>query len=125
MGFEQGIVAKGGEDRRKAPQRAEDRYFLHGETAQANWAGESHKVGIVNISPSGIMISALISPHEGEPIELVFASGDKVACTVRWVIEGRIGLEYAGDMAAPDYVRENIAATRAGPHAISGRRLPG
>src|SRR3712207_8450409 len=50
-------------------------------------------VRVVNVSASGVMIESGIMPRIGEKVGLEFEGFDRLDGTVRWVKQGRIGLD--------------------------------
>ena len=81
------------EERRATNQRREDRF--HGVVDRATIVFRRKKtlVKVVNVSPSGLMVESSIMPRIGEPIALEFEGFDRIEGVVRWVRQGRIGLD--------------------------------
>ena len=81
------------EERRKTNQRHEDRF--HGVVDRATIVFRRKKtlVRIVNVSGSGVMIESHIMPRIGEVIRLEFDNFEPLQAVVRWVKQGRIGLD--------------------------------
>jgi hypothetical protein len=52
---------------------------------------------VVNVSSRGAMIEAAIAPHIGERIDILFSAESPTRCAVRWIRDGRIGLEFIGE----------------------------
>ena len=86
------------EERRATNQRREDRF--HGVVDRATLVFRRKKslVRVVNVSPSGVMIESNIIPRIGETVGLEFEDFDRLEAVVRWVKQGRIGLD-VGDAA--------------------------
>jgi hypothetical protein len=50
-------------------------------------------VKVVNISESGMMVEASIMPRIGEQMSVEFEGFEPLRAVVRWIREGRIGLD--------------------------------
>ena len=81
------------QERRKTNQRNEDRFLNVVERATIVFRRKKSLVRIVNVSGSGVMIESNIMPRIGEVIGLEFENFDRLQAVVRWVKEGRIGLD--------------------------------
>ena len=81
------------EERRITNQRREDRF--HGVVDRATLVFRRKKslVRIVNVSASGVMVECNIMPRIGETVGLEFDGFDRLEGVVRWVKQGRIGLD--------------------------------
>jgi hypothetical protein len=51
-------------------------------------------VGVVNVSSKGIMIRCDVEAFIGEDVDIQFADCNRTRATVRWVKDGKIGLEF-------------------------------
>lgn len=80
-------------ERRKTDQRNEDRFLNVVERATIVFRRKKSLVRIVNVSGSGVMIESNIMPRIGEVIGLEFENFDRLQAVVRWVKQGRIGLD--------------------------------
>jgi hypothetical protein len=80
-------------ERRKTNQRNEDRFLNVVERATITFRGKKSLVRTVNVSGSGVMIESNIMPRIGEVIGLEFENFDRLQAVVRWVKQGRIGLD--------------------------------
>jgi len=80
-------------ERRKTNQRNEDRFLDVVERATITFRGKKSLVRTVNVSGSGVMIESNIMPRIGEVIGLEFENFDRLQAVVRWVKQGRIGLD--------------------------------
>jgi hypothetical protein len=78
-------------------QRLEDRH--HGMVAQATivFRRKRREVGVVNVSSRGAMLACDIEPRIGESIDILFTPETKTRCAVRWVREGRVGIEFVNE----------------------------
>ena len=81
------------QERRKTDQRSEDRFLNVVERATITFRRKKSLVRIVNVSGSGVMIESNIMPRIGEVIDVEFDNFDRLKAVVRWVREGRIGLD--------------------------------
>jgi hypothetical protein len=59
------------------------------------WRGTALTVRLVNLSPSGAMVSCNEIPHIGETVALQLPDRSPVAGVVCWVRDGRIGVHFA------------------------------
>ncbi|MEA3038181.1 MAG: hypothetical protein QOE79_694 [Sphingomonadales bacterium] len=78
-------------------QRLEDRH--HGVVAQATivFRRKRREVGVVNVSSRGAMLASDIEPKIGESLDILFTPETKTRCAVRWVREGRVGVEFVNE----------------------------
>lgn len=80
---------------RSADHRDEDRHRLARETATIGFKGKKRTVDLINLSGGGAMIEADISPRLWDRIDLYLGEGSPIECAVRWLRNGRIGMEFA------------------------------
>lgn len=80
-------------ERRTTDQRREERYRGIVDRATLTFRRKTVLVKVVNISEGGLMVETTILPHIGECIEVEFDGFDPLPATVRWVRDGRIGLD--------------------------------
>jgi PilZ domain len=85
------------QEARVTDQRLEDRLPGIVETTTIVFRRRRQQVDVVNVSSRGAMIRAGIEPRIGEKIEILFADQNRTRCVVRWVREGRIGLEFVDE----------------------------
>jgi len=71
------------------------RHSAMSSTAVLEFRGRKHVVQLVNISPSGAMLSFPHVPNIGERLPLQLLERGTVVAQVRWVRDGRIGLSFA------------------------------
>lgn len=78
-------------------QRLEDRH--HGIVAQATivFRRKRREVGVVNVSSRGAMLACDIEPRIGESLDILFTPETKTRCAVRWIREGRVGVEFVNE----------------------------
>jgi len=81
--------------KRMFDERAEPREAADPATATMEWRGRSHSVRLVNLSPSGAMVNFSAMPHIGELVALHLPGRGRVSGHVRWVRDGRIGVNFA------------------------------
>ncbi|HYD37770.1 MAG TPA: PilZ domain-containing protein [Allosphingosinicella sp.] len=82
---------------RVTDQRLEDRHFGLVERSTIVFRRRRLEVGVVNVSSRGAMIVAAIEPRIGEKIDIQFDASNRTRCIVRWIRDGRIGLEFADE----------------------------
>ena len=82
------------QEARVTNQRLEDRLRGIVESTNIVFRRRRQSVEVVNVSSRGAMIRAGIEPRIGEKIDLLFDDRNRTKCIVRWVREGRIGLEF-------------------------------
>ena len=82
--------------RRMFDQREEPRFDIEGElqTAVLIHGGRNHVVRVANISSSGAMVVYPDIPHIGETVTLQLLDHGAVAGHVRWVRDGRVGINF-------------------------------
>ena len=85
------------EERRKTNQRREDRIAGAVERATLTFRRKKSLVPVVNISGGGVMIESGIMPRIGETVTLQFEGFDPLDAVVRWIRQGRIGLDVGED----------------------------
>jgi hypothetical protein len=85
-------------ERRTTNQRREDRYRGVVDRATVVFRRKKLLVKVCNVSESGVMVEAAIEPRIGEQVKVVFDGFEPLQAVVRWVRDGRIGLD-VGDGA--------------------------
>lgn len=80
--------------RRSFDQRSEPRVEPDADNAVFEYRGGRHRVRLVNISISGAMIEFDAMPHIGERIALEVLGAPRLEGFVRWVRDGRLGLNF-------------------------------
>ena len=83
------------EERRASNGRAEDRYRLTDERARITHDGKDLEVELINLSGGGAMVVAPFEPMIWDRVDLHLGNHGTIECAVRWVRDGRIGLEFA------------------------------
>ena len=84
--------------KRMIDERSEERFPPGSETAVMEFRGRKHVVRLVNSSPSGAMVIFPLVPHIGEQVSLQLLEQGQVSATVRWVRDGRVGVNFDGQM---------------------------
>ena len=80
--------------KRMLDERAEQRFPATSDTAVLQFRGRNHVVRLVNTSASGAMVIFPLVPHIGEQVSLQLLGKGQVTATVRWVRDGRIGINF-------------------------------
>lgn len=88
-------VAIARDAKRSADHRDEDRHRLARETATVQFKGRKREVDLINLSGGGAMIEADLNPRLWDRVDLFLGEGSPIECAVRWLRNGRIGLEFA------------------------------
>jgi hypothetical protein len=84
------------EEARVTDSRCEDRHRNVIECT-GHFRRKKQPVRVVNVSSRGAMIEAGFLPRIGEKIDIQFSDENRTRCIVRWVREGRIGLEFVDE----------------------------
>ncbi|HET7708144.1 MAG TPA: PilZ domain-containing protein [Sphingomicrobium sp.] len=72
-----------------------DRHRLNDEKVTVKLGRKSHKVELVNLSGGGAMIEGDLEPNLWDRVELHLGDDAILECVVRWIKNGRIGLEFS------------------------------
>ena len=83
---------------RSAEQRAESRHEGLVDRAILVFRGQEHLVPVLNVSKWGAMAQTTIEPRIGEVVIVQFENGTRLQAFVRWIREGRIGLNFAHEV---------------------------
>ena len=99
---------------RKCNQRREDRHLNRIEGAVVRFQRRKYEVTVLNVSSRGAMVEGDLQPHIGARLEIRFGDCNQTECHVRWVRNGRIGLEFAKEtlIIAPAEVRDLVVSGR-------------
>ena len=84
--------------KRMFDERGEERFGAESHTAVLQHRGRKHVVRLVNLSSSGAMVIFPIMPHIGETVVLQLLGRDPVEALVKWVRDGRIGVNFAAPL---------------------------
>ena len=82
------------QETRVTNQRAEDRLRDVVEETTIVFRRRKLPVRVVNVSSRGAMLESDVEARIGEKIDIFFAEGNRTKCIVRWLREGRIGVEF-------------------------------
>lgn len=102
------------QETRSCNQRREDRLLNVVDRAELRFRNRKIEVAVVNVSRHGAMIEAAVEPRIGERMQIRFDDCNRTECTVRWIRNGRIGLEFSREteILAPAAVKEAIVSGR-------------
>lgn len=86
--------------KRMFDERDEPRFEVEGDlqTAVLTRSGSNHVVRVGNISNSGAMVVYADVPRIGEAVTLQLLDHGAVAGHVRWVREGRVGINFVAPL---------------------------
>lgn len=90
----QSIAIKRAEKRTK-DGRGADRHRLVDETVSLTHGDRTLDAELINLSGGGAMVSADFAPMLWDRVDLHLGENGTVECAVRWIRDGRIGLEFA------------------------------
>jgi hypothetical protein len=98
------------EEVRRSDQRREDRHPRLQDQAILTFRRKKHEVQLVNISSHGAMIACDLVPRIGENVSIELEGTNRIAGAVRWVRDGRIGVEFREEtvVLAPRAVQSHI-----------------
>ena len=88
-------IAVSREEFRRGNTRGADRHRLPQEEVALTYKGESRNVQLINVSGGGAMIAGDFEPMLWERVDLRLGDEGVIECAVRWLKDGRIGLEFA------------------------------
>ena len=97
---------------RTSDTRDGPRHRLARETATVGFAGQMIDVDLINLSGGGAMIEAAFSPKLWDRVDLHLGAGSPIECAVRWLRNGRIGLEFAHETQLDCTLEERNALLR-------------
>jgi hypothetical protein len=86
------------EQGRLVDQRSEERHSGLVESAVIYFRGEGHRVPVLNVSTRGTMIECNLVPRLGETVVIEFEACSRIHAFVRWVRDGRIGLNFGHEI---------------------------
>ncbi|MDB5693539.1 MAG: PilZ protein [Alphaproteobacteria bacterium] len=85
------------QEARVTNQRLEDRHRDIVEETTIVFRRKKQQARVVNVSSRGAMVEAEIEPRIGESLDIFFSGENRTRCAVRWVRDGRIGLEFVNE----------------------------
>jgi hypothetical protein len=83
------------EARRLSNGRGEDRHRLSDERTRLTHKGTDLEVELTNLSGGGAMVSGKFRPRVWDRVDLHLGNHGTIECAVRWIRDGRVGLEFA------------------------------
>lgn len=83
------------EERRRGNNRAVDRHRLSEESIRITHEGESDDGELINLSGGGAMIGTDLPVKLWDRVDLHLGDHGTIECAVRWIRDGRIGVEFA------------------------------
>lgn len=83
------------EEARRSNSRDEDRHRLPDEQVTLMHEGKSCDVQLINLSGGGAMVAGGFEPRLWDRVELHLGENGTIECAVRWIKNGRVGLEFA------------------------------
>lgn len=104
-------------EQRKVDRRHEPRSAGAAEQATVTFRQREHRVALLNVSRSGVMVAAEFLPKIGERLQVAFEGCNPTRCMVRWIRNGRIGLEFVKEttlLVPVDWKRELNGGRRDG-----------
>lgn len=90
------------QEQRLSDQRREDRFRGIVDRATIVFRRKQSLVRVVNISTSGVMIDSNLMPRIGEAVGIIFDGEAPLEGVVRWIKQGRIGLDVGDGSIALD-----------------------
>lgn len=86
--------------RRLLDERGEPRASTGSNTATLDHQGRRHLVRLVNVSPSGAMISFQGNLADGDEVTLHLLDHGPVTGQVRWTRDGRVGINFSKPLSS-------------------------
>ena len=124
-----GRVAIKRQETRITNQRAEDRLRDVVEDSTIVFRRRKLQARVVNVSSRGAMIESEIEPRIGEKIDILFTDDNRTRSVVRWIREGRIGIEFVNETifwdsssATSPVFRYQDKGESNGPRAVAERQ---
>lgn len=118
------------QEARRSDQRHEPRHVQVIDNAVIRQQRRTLEVPVLNLSSRGAMVECDLRPRIGARLMIRFADCNETACSVRWVRDGRIGIEFDKEtvmIGANDVQRPIVGGRRAGEHppiALRKQRAP-
>jgi hypothetical protein len=97
------------EAHRSSNSRGDDRHRLIGEGARITYDGREIEVELINLSGGGAMVAGRFVPMIWDRVDLHLGPNGTIECAVRWVRDGRVGLEFAHETRL-DWSSDEVAA---------------
>jgi hypothetical protein len=83
------------EEARRGNSRAVDRHRLSEELVRITHEGTTYEAELINLSGGGAMVGSDIDVKLWDRVDLCLGDHGTIECAVRWIRDGRIGLEFA------------------------------
>jgi hypothetical protein len=80
---------------RLSNDRTADRHRLSDEWVRITYDGADLEVELLNLSGGGAMVAGAFEPLLWDRVDLHLGNHGTIECAVRWIREGRVGLEFA------------------------------
>src|SRR4051812_11422083 len=100
------------EESRMKHSRFEDRHRLLGEVVRVTRDKATHEVELINVSGGGAMVTGDVSLLLWDKVDLHLGENGTVECVVRWLRDGRFGLEFAHETRIDCGADEQAAVLR-------------
>ena len=97
-GFEVAAEVSGDFAFSRIERRTEERHEDLVQGAMLVFRGQNFRVPVLNISSRGTQIESGIAPRLGESVVIRFDGCSPIHAFVRWWRDGRIGLNFGGEM---------------------------
>jgi len=85
-------------DARFVDQRCEERHTGQVDGATLFFRGQQYRAAVVNISSRGTMVESDLLPRIGESVIVAFDHCSPIHAFVRWVRDGRLGLNFGHEI---------------------------
>ena len=103
------------EQARTSNHRVEDRLGGLVEETTIVFRRKRLRVSVVNVSSRGAMIECDLPARVGEPIDIFFTDDHRTRAVVRWLRNGRFGVEFVEEMICWDATQANGPILRFAP----------
>ena len=80
---------------RKGNSRDADRYRLPHEQVQLTYEERTFEAQLINLSGGGAMVAGDFEPKLWDRLQLHLGENGTIDCAVRWIKDGRVGVEFA------------------------------
>lgn len=83
------------EEGRRGNNRSADRHRLTEETVRLSHDGATDDAALINLSGGGAMVATALPVKLWDRVDLHLGDHGTIECAVRWIRDGRVGLEFA------------------------------
>ena len=101
------------EESRRGNTRDGDRHRLPDEQVRVTHGGAAHEVQLINLSGGGAMVAGPFEPMLWDRVDLHLGENGTIECAVRWLKNGRVGLEFAHETRLDCSAAERAAVLQA------------